>query len=137
MAYRIIDYNRRVYSKTKQKTMSKAISRNCVFSFQVRLNQPAAAHLADAQGTPVCRGTPVENHCTILLNILKFKFILMLITGLVIWTVMNLVVIPLSKIPSQHFHFMNVIEDMAALILAYGLPITLIANKYYNSKSLN
>ena len=63
MAYRIIDYNRRVYSKTKQKTMSKAISRNCVFSFQVRLNQPAAAHLADAQGTPVCRGTPVENHC--------------------------------------------------------------------------
>ena len=72
-----------------------------------------------------------------LLNILKFKFILILITGLVIWVVMNLIVIPLSKIPPQQFHFMNVIEDIAALTLAYGLPITLIANKFYNSKSLN
>ena len=74
---------------------------------------------------------------TKLLNLLKFRYILIIIIGLVIWTVMNLIVVPLSKIPSQHFHFMNAIEDMAALILAYGLPITLIANKYYNTTILN
>jgi hypothetical protein len=68
-----------------------------------------------------------------LLNILKSKFILILITGVVIWAVMNLIVIPLSKIPPQHFHFINIMEDIAALILAYGLPITLIANKYYDT----
>ena len=27
------------------------------------LDQRAAAHLADAHGTPVCHGTPVKNHC--------------------------------------------------------------------------
>ncbi len=74
---------------------------------------------------------------TKLLNILKFRFILIIITGLVIWTVMNLIVIPLSKIPPQQFHFINTMEDIAALILAYGLPITLIANKFYNTKSLS
>ena len=73
---------------------------------------------------------------TKLLNILKFKLVLMLITGLVIWAVMNLIVIPLSKIPAQQFHFINIIEDVAALILAYGLPITLIANKFYDTNSL-
>jgi len=72
-----------------------------------------------------------------LLNILKFRYILIIIIGLVIWTVMNLVIVPLSKIPSQQFHFITVIKDMAALVLAYGLPITLIANKFYNTKSLS
>jgi hypothetical protein len=74
---------------------------------------------------------------TKLLNILKFKFILILITGMVIWAVMNLIVIPLSKIPPQQFHFINIIEDIAVLILAYGLPITLITNKFYTSTSAN
>jgi len=74
---------------------------------------------------------------TKLLDLLKFRYILIIIIGLVIWTVMNLIVIPLSKIPPQHFHFINTMEDIAALILAYGLPITLIANKFYTPTSLN
>ena len=34
------------------------------------LNRCAAAHLAEAHGTPVCRGTPVENHCSLTGNYL-------------------------------------------------------------------
>ena len=72
-----------------------------------------------------------------LIGIVKFKIILVFLTGLIIWIVMNLVVLPLSRIPAQQFHTLNVIEDMAALIIAYGLPITLIANKFYHNQSLN
>ncbi|HEY5326783.1 MAG TPA: hypothetical protein VIJ27_07265 [Mucilaginibacter sp.] len=72
-----------------------------------------------------------------LLSMLKVRFILVVITGLVIWTVMNLVVVPLSRIPPQKFHALGIIEDMAALILAYGLLITLIANRFYNTTSSN
>jgi hypothetical protein len=72
-----------------------------------------------------------------LIGIVKFKVILVFLTGLIIWIVMNLVVLPLSRIPAQQFHTLNVIEDMAALIIAYGLPITLIANKFYHNQSLN
>jgi hypothetical protein len=68
-----------------------------------------------------------------LLNIVKLNFILAFVTGLIIWAVMNLIVVPLSRIPLQQFHAISVIENMAALILAYGLPITLIANKFYNT----
>ncbi len=72
-----------------------------------------------------------------LIGIVKFRIILVFLTGLIIWIVMNLVVLPFSRIPAQQFHALNVIEDMAALIIAYGLPITLIADKFYHNQSLN
>ena len=39
------------------------------------LSQCAAAHLADAHGTPMCRGTPVENHCIKLTNLIAFNLL--------------------------------------------------------------
>lgn len=65
------------------------------------------------------------------MNLIKFRFILILITGLVIWVAMNLVILPLSQTPPSHFYFTNVVENIAALILAFGLPITIIADKFY------
>jgi hypothetical protein len=72
-----------------------------------------------------------------LIGIVKFKIILVFLTGLIIWIVMNLGVLPLSRIPEQQFHALKVIEDMGALIIAYGLPVTLIADKFYRNQSLN
>jgi uncharacterized membrane protein YagU involved in acid resistance len=68
-----------------------------------------------------------------LISIVKFKIIQVFLTGLIIWLVMNLVVLPLSRIPPQQFHALNVTENIAALIIAYGLPITLIADKFYHN----
>jgi hypothetical protein len=66
------------------------------------------------------------------INIAKIKFVLILFTGLSIWMVMNLMVVPLSRTPQQHFQVLGVAEDIAVLILAYGVPFTLIGQKFYN-----
>jgi hypothetical protein len=65
------------------------------------------------------------------INQLKIKLVLILVTGLTIWVVMNLIVVPLSRTPQQHFQALGVAEDIAVLILVYGLPFTLIAQKFY------
>jgi hypothetical protein len=72
-----------------------------------------------------------------LLSILKIRSVLILVTGLIIWVIMNLVVVPLSHIPPQPFHIISVIEDFAALILAFGVPVTVIADKFYSTTSTN
>jgi hypothetical protein len=69
----------------------------------------------------------------IFLKIVHSKFILIFITGVIIWLLMNFFFLPLSKTPAQHFHLFNVIENIVALILAFGLPITFIAGKFYGN----
>lgn len=66
-----------------------------------------------------------------LLNRLKVRSVVILIMGLVIWLVMNLVVVPLSHTPPQPFNIAGAIENLVALILAFGVPVTIIAGKYY------
>jgi hypothetical protein len=71
-----------------------------------------------------------------LLSRLKVRSVVILITGLVIWVIMNLVVVPLSHTPPQPFNIVGAIENLAALILAFGIPVTIIAGKYYGQKGL-
>lgn len=71
------------------------------------------------------------------LGILKSRAVLVIVTGIVIWLVMNLMVVPLSRTPSDKFHLAGIIINMSALIVAYGLPFTLIAAKFYNKTSSN
>ncbi len=70
-------------------------------------------------------------------GILKSRIVLIIVTGIVIWLVMSLAIIPLSRTPSNKFHLTGIILNMAALILAYGLPFTIIAGKFYNNTSSN
>ncbi|MDB4922452.1 hypothetical protein [Mucilaginibacter sp.] len=70
-----------------------------------------------------------------LLSILKIRSVLILVTGLIIWVIMNLVVVPLSHTPPQPFHIIRVIEGFAALLLAFGVPVTVIADKFYSTTS--
>jgi hypothetical protein len=67
-----------------------------------------------------------------LLNLVKLKFILTIVIGFIIWVAMNKIVIPLSRIHPQPTHIFKVIEDMVALILIYGLPVTIIGGKFYH-----
>lgn len=66
-----------------------------------------------------------------LIHVLKFRILFILVTGLVIWAVMNLAVVPLSQANAAPMHFIGAIKNMAILIFAFGLPVTLIADRYY------
>jgi hypothetical protein len=70
-------------------------------------------------------------------GIIKSRVVLVILIGIIIWLVMNLVVVPLSRTPSDKFHLTGIIINTAALIVAYGLPFTIIANKFYNKPSSN
>lgn len=67
-----------------------------------------------------------------LINIVRNKIVLAFLTGILIWMVMNLLVVPyLSHIVTRPIKLAGMLKNMAALIVAFGFPITFIANKYY------
>lgn len=54
--------------------------------------------------------------------------------GLFVWGIMNLVVLPLSKIPFRGFQAWPVIKSALILIIMVGIPISLIISAHYNIK---
>jgi hypothetical protein len=55
-----------------------------------------------------------------------------LIYGVFVWVMMNRVVVPLSLIPKRPFHFTKESAiQMGILMLCIGLPVSLMAKKYY------
>ncbi len=54
--------------------------------------------------------------------------------GLFAWALMNLVVLPLSKVPRPVFRLSNALIAAMILIFMIGLPVTLIISNYYSSK---
>lgn len=51
--------------------------------------------------------------------------------GLIVWIIMNLVVLPLSGTPEMELIFKRVAISMGILIVAIGLPISLVAHNYF------
>jgi uncharacterized membrane protein YagU involved in acid resistance len=67
---------------------------------------------------------------------IKFLSVNAIVTGLLygvfVWIIMNRVVVPLSLIPKRPFHFTKESAiQMGILMLCIGLPISLMAKKYY------
>jgi hypothetical protein len=60
------------------------------------------------------------------------RFVTGIIYGLVVWTAMNLVVLPLSGVP--HIPFRPVQTTLAVLYVVFciGVPISVIVGKYYS-----
>ncbi len=54
-----------------------------------------------------------------------------IIYGLLVWAVMNLLVLPASSAPPIPFHAGRALLAAGILILCVGLPLSLLANKYY------
>lgn len=52
--------------------------------------------------------------------------------GLLVWLVMNRIVLPLSNTPPIPFTIKGALISSAILILAIGIPLSLMARKYYN-----
>jgi uncharacterized membrane protein YagU involved in acid resistance len=54
--------------------------------------------------------------------------------GLFIWLLMNLVVVPFTKIPHMHMHIPQVIVNVLILIVMIGVPLSIITSNFYSSK---
>lgn len=55
--------------------------------------------------------------------------------GLFIWLLMNLVAVPLTKIPHRHMHVPQTIINIVILMVMIGVPLSIIANNFYTSKT--
>ncbi|HEX8658151.1 MAG TPA: DUF1440 domain-containing protein [Hymenobacter sp.] len=51
--------------------------------------------------------------------------------GLFIWVVMNLVVLPLSRLPAQPFHPLAALREALILVFMIGIPLALLASRYF------
>ena len=61
----------------------------------------------------------------------KNKFLAGLLYGILIWMIMNLVVLPLTLLPTTAFYFSQVVIGIITLMVCVGLPISVIAHRYY------
>lgn len=64
----------------------------------------------------------------------KYKILVGLSYGILIWLVMNLIVLPLSNIPRISFQLMQVLIGISFIMLLVGLPISLMFYRYYKIK---
>jgi uncharacterized membrane protein YagU involved in acid resistance len=51
--------------------------------------------------------------------------------GLIIWIVMNRVVLPLSRVTIPPFRWNGALTGVTVLVLAIGLPVSYLANKFH------
>jgi len=65
----------------------------------------------------------------------KYKVIVGLLYGVIIWLAMNLIVLPLSNTPQTPFDFNKAVFGIIVLVICVGLPVSLIIGKYYRDKS--
>jgi hypothetical protein len=59
------------------------------------------------------------------------KYIAGLSYGIFVWLMMNLVVLPLSKVPPLIMNSESIIIGMVVLMTCIGLPISIIVNRHY------
>jgi hypothetical protein len=60
----------------------------------------------------------------------RYKYIAGILYALVVWVVTNLVIVQLSRTPKGAFHLQGVLIGMGILVLAIGLPISLLAYRW-------
>ncbi|OQP61285.1 hypothetical protein A3860_06125 [Niastella vici] len=56
-----------------------------------------------------------------------------IVYGIFIYVVMNMVVLPLTRIPAITFHLDKALLASGILIVAIGLPLSIFARKFYRS----
>jgi hypothetical protein len=61
----------------------------------------------------------------------KNKIITGILYGVFVWCVMNLIVVPLSKIPQRPFNLSSALINMAILIVCIGIPLSFRASNYF------
>ena len=67
-------------------------------------------------------------------HIKYYKMVSGIIYGLIIWLIMNLIVVPLSQTPELQFSWQRTLQGIIILMVCVGIPISIIAGKYYEKK---
>ena len=62
------------------------------------------------------------------------KFVVGIGYGIFVWTIMNRVILPLSRIPAITFDINQACIAASILIVCIGLPISIMASRYYSGK---
>ncbi|HYG19295.1 MAG TPA: DUF1440 domain-containing protein [Ohtaekwangia sp.] len=57
-----------------------------------------------------------------------------LLYGIVIWLVMNMIILPLSRLSQAPLNFKAAVIGAAILMVMVGLPIAMLAQRYYRGK---
>ncbi len=65
---------------------------------------------------------------------IKDKYLIAVVYGVFIWLVMNLIVLPLSRVPANAITIGKFIEGSITLILMMGIPLAMIFQIYYSLK---
>jgi len=64
----------------------------------------------------------------------KHKLMAGIIYGIIVWSVMNLLIVPLTQIPHAKFNMERAIMNCIILIFCIGLPISLMAAKQNSTR---
>ena len=64
----------------------------------------------------------------------KNKILTAIAYGIFVWLVMNLIVVPMSNIPASPFNLKQAVIGAVILMLAIGLPVSIIIGRYYQTE---
>jgi hypothetical protein len=59
-----------------------------------------------------------------------------IVYGLFVWGVMNLIVVPLSRVPYRPFNTIGALINMGILMVCIGLPLSFIASAFYRKEAI-
>jgi len=65
---------------------------------------------------------------------LKNKWITGILYGVIVWSLMNLVVLPLSQIKTSPFVFTRALVGITIIIVAVGIPLGLLADRHFRKR---
>ncbi len=66
--------------------------------------------------------------------LIKYWVVSGILYGLFVWMAMNLVVLPLSRVPALPLTFSGVLIGVSVLMVCIGLPIAFLAQRFYRSQ---
>jgi hypothetical protein len=66
----------------------------------------------------------------------KNKYVTGLLYGIFVWIIMNQVVVPLSEIVQRPFNIRGALIGAAILMVAIGLPISILTHRYYSRRGV-
>jgi hypothetical protein len=60
----------------------------------------------------------------------RYKYFTGIVYAAIVWVVTNLIILPVSHVPPAHFRLQGILIGWFILILAIGLPISLLAYRW-------
>jgi hypothetical protein len=65
----------------------------------------------------------------------KNKLVTGIIYGVFVWSIMNLIVVPLSNVAPRPFSLTNALINIGILMICIGIPLSFLADSYYKKIS--